>query len=84
MKPENNNEYQDKKNENRDVPKFNMSKGSSTANANSSENFTEEYHPNFITFPLANTETIEEDSQATLPAEWAVKEAKDWVDSNEK
>lgn len=49
-----------------------------------SQNFSEEYHPAFVGFPLASTETVDPVSGATYPPEWAVEEAREWVNHNEK
>lgn len=51
---------------------------------NHTENFSREYHPAFIGFPLASTETVDSVSGATYPPEWAVEEAREWVNHNEK
>ena len=39
---------------------------------------------NFLTFPLADEAETEPDSKEAIPAPSDVKEAKDWVDFNEK
>lgn len=38
----------------------------------------------FETFPLAEDSEREPETNETIPSESAVKEAKDWVDFNEK
>lgn len=38
----------------------------------------------FLTFPLADEAEQEPDSKEAIPAPADVKDAKDWVDSNEK
>lgn len=63
---------------------FDMKTTNKDRTVNLSENFSEEYHPAFIGFPLGSTETVDPESGATYPPEWAVEEAREWVNYNEK
>ncbi|MCI9597697.1 MAG: DUF3787 domain-containing protein [Firmicutes bacterium] len=44
---------------------------------------TEKLKKAFRTFPLANEETVEEDSKVTIPSQDDVETAKEWVDAKE-
>lgn len=44
---------------------------------------TEHLRQAFRTFPLANTDEIDEDSNVSIPSEQDVEEAKEWVDFKE-
>lgn len=39
--------------------------------------------PNFTTFPLAYDETVDKDSKVSAPQEFAVQEAREWVNFKE-
>ena len=47
---------------------------------NSADNFNSEYE----TLPLADKSKIQKKTNISMPNEEDVKQAKDWVDSNEK